>query len=432
MLDYENGMGIKMQKRYNYVVHIIVEATCISPIRVGNSENNMETVLKDKQGIPFIPGTSLAGIFREFLGKENYVDALLGNQNQEGSLVISDGIFQQYNEILRPRIRMNPKTGTGVQGAKFDIAHLEKGAKFVFSLTWAGLKDSKGDTEVIYNMLSSLHSGNIQLGSQKTNGFGRVSIQAKQQIYDLEKATDRKHWLNGTGQYIPILLQKVIDKKYVVFKIIGEAQNILIKGETKDTYNGNNTDKSVKYVVNMQENGEAIVPASSVKGVIRTRMIEIANLLHLDIETKIFGGKDKSGTVIFEDIILKNNRERIIPRIHVNSFTGGVIDGSLFSEAPIWSDITFSIKVEQEDITCALLLFALRDLATGMFAIGSGKTIGRGQIDVKEIEVITPNNQKAIIKVDGKKKIILEDSHKFVENCVKRLEEEHDNRKSEC
>lgn len=407
-----------MPKKYNYIVNIIVEATCESPLRIGNRDNDTEDVLKDREGVPFIPGTSIAGVLREYVTSAYSNESLFGGQNRDGRLVVSDGIFCVYEKVLRSRIRIDKQTGTVDQGGKFDVAHIEKGGRFAFTLTWLGLKEELDEVEMLYDALANLNQGNLTFGSQRTNGFGRVSIEVKECRYDLTKEADRNQWLVGkdTLQVAQkITLDTGTKEKKVIFEVKGKVDNLLIKGEMKSL-----TDKS-DFIENMRANNIPVIPASSIKGAIRERMLEIAQHLQLDVDEEIFGSESKVGTVFFHDVLLEDAQPMKFTRIHINKFTGGVVSGGLFTEETVASDVSFIIKAPQDDTTCKLLSFALRDMAVSFFTLGSGKAIGRGQVDVREIIIKTPDGKSANIKVnvEGVNKVItMQDADRIIANWM--------------
>ena len=65
---------------HRYLARVIIEAT--TPLAIGSGEKNMITdqiILSDVNGLPYIPGTSLAGIIRHALGEEISIQFLFDN-----------------------------------------------------------------------------------------------------------------------------------------------------------------------------------------------------------------------------------------------------------------------------------------------------------------------------------------------------------------
>lgn len=395
-----------MKRRYNYVEHLQITAECLYPFRTGNSENDIETVLKNEEGQFFIGGTSIAGAFRDFCEKvdENIANSLFGSDETEGALVVSEGIFSKATLSLRPRIAIDFHTGEGKQGSKFDMAHLEKGSIFSFTLTYfaqveEGNETSKENKEkeidLVIGCLTALNRGEIAFGGQKHNGFGQVSLNVKRLPLDLTKEAERNVWLSnhleGVNFSVPSALSPFLSLSKVekiTFQLKGHMKQVLVKsGETQD------------YTSHMREAAVPVIPASSIRGVIRQRMTAIAQFLQMEdsFVDDLFGThKNKedlpqSGQLFFQDCYLTEGKTERIKRIRINKFTGGVIPHALFTDEPFGSPVTTVIKLDssfsQQEKACGLILFALRDVALGLVTLGSGSSIGRGVVEVNEISI---------------------------------------------
>ncbi len=120
------------------------------------------------------------------------------------------------------------------------------------------------------------------------------------------------------------------------------------------------------------------------------------------------GDNGLPGLIHFEDAALTEQKKKV-SRVRIDRFTGGVVRGGLFTEEPFCSDLTLRITATDEPALCSLLLFALRDLGLGLYSLGGGWAIGRGQIDVQVIQAESPNGRKAVLRFDGQGNIAQED-----------------------
>jgi hypothetical protein len=169
--------------------------------------------------------------------------------------------------------------------------------------------------------------------------------------------------------------------------------------------------KDVPDAVNIQNaRKDYIIPGSSWKGVIRSRMEQIAGYLgeqHPDnrknyekLIQNTFGvpgeGKEAgaAGNIRFSDSVVGERMENDMavpqPRIHIDKFTGGVMSRGLFSEKYASGKLTAEIDIlnrNNPEQTCGLLILALRDLALGLVSIGSGYGMGKGFLDVETITI---------------------------------------------
>lgn len=423
-----------MGAAFTYAAVYQAEAACRTPLRTGGTDGDPEQVLRGHNGEAFVQGASLAGAMREWLASTSgpaMAEAIFGNQDGAGHLIVSDALFDQTAEqYTRPRLRINAHTASADEGGKFDMAHIGAGAKLRFSLTWLGTAEAvEQELAAVEQMLAAVDAGAIRLGAQKSNGFGQLSLKVRKRAFDLTDARDRQAWLSDQWEGQPLPLPEVEQKQEVVFTVTGRSENILVKSapvlEKKD-------DKTSTYTPNLSEGGRNVLPGSSIKGAVRARVAYIAKLIGLnaDIVDRYFGresqhgdSKDNGlpGKIRFEDAQLSNQKKKI-SRIHIDRFTGGVFRGGLFTEEPISTDLTLRITAPNEPEICGLLLYALRDLGLGLYNLGSGWAIGRGQVSVERIQAVTPDGQTASLCPDGQGGMKAEDPSGLFQDWLERLE----------
>lgn len=419
-----------MSATFREAVRYAVRATCLSPIRTGGTGLTAEQILRDAAGKPYFHGASLAGALREHcrlaFGKDA-AEALFGSQKASGHLVISDGSFPENSATeLRPRLRINGKTGTADPHGKFDVAHLPVGTELTFTITWMGFPEDAHQLTQVEQLLSALHHGQIRLGGQKTNGFGRVQLEVRRQIYHLSDAHDRQCWLEELDEAVPMTLPAVEQAKQLTFVVEGEADSILVKSGNIERRNDRNV------TVPIREQGVSIVPGSSVKGSLRNRVALIGQMLGKpEVADNLFGrmnnGEDNgvAGRVIVDDVRLSDAKSMEISRIHINRFTGGVIRNGLFTEEPLQSPVTLRLSLleapetqethESQESDGGYLLYALRDLGLGLWNLGSGASVGRGYIRVHTITVTHSDGRTGVLRFDGQRRCTMEDSDGILE-----------------
>ena len=391
-----------MKASYTYAVRYDVTGICTSPLRTADANAETEAVLRLHNGQYCIQGSSLAGAFREWVkthADANDDIALFGSQKACGSLRISDGLFSEDTELeIRPRLRIDGKTGSAADGGKFDVAALKTGSEFHFTITWLGCPERLEETETVERMLGAMHCGEILLGAQKSNGFGRVSLRVKRQSYDLFEPAARNSWLADRFSGTDLKLPEETDDSRVTFVLTAYSDSLLVKAPAAEQ-----TDQG-SWVPNLKENDTPIIPGSSAKGAIRARVNRIAAQLGLpeSLTDGLFGrgangtDNDRSGVIRFEEILLPESRAQKITRIRINRFTGGVIHGGLFTEEPISGPAELRLSLPAcEKAGCMLLLYALRDLGLGLYSLGSGSSIGRGLLKVSELRAEAPGGRCA-------------------------------------
>lgn len=414
-----------MGASFTYAVRYQITAVCQTPLRTGGVDGDTESVLRDGRGRAFLQGTSLAGALRAWLetnAAPELVRGLMGSQRVTGRLIVSDALFDpDAEQYVRPRLRIDPVTGAAAAGGRFDVAHIGAGAVLRFSLTWLGDREHEGEPETVERMLAALDSGDIRLGAQKSNGFGRVKLTGTKQTFDMKDPRDRRAWLNDTGPDSPLKLPKAANRRRVTFTVTGQMDSVLVRAAYAEQTGISS------YTPNITEGNRPILPGSSVKGAVRARAEAIADAAGLDAARvkDLFGRSEdggdngRPGQVWFEDARLGDCKKKIT-RIRINRFTGGVIRGGLFQEEPVSGEVTLHISVPDGDpVACALLLYALRDLGMGLYNLGSGGTIGRGYVTVRKVEAAAPDERRAELVFDGPLSCSLKDPNGLAAEWLK-------------
>lgn len=420
-----------MQPTFTLAVVYHVQATCCTPLHSSDALGNVDTVLRTSQGQAYLQGSSLAGALKDYALKklgESRTAAILGSTKGSGSLIVSDAYFSlDARQEMRPRLRINDHSASADDRGKFDVAHMAAGSRFSFELTWLGTEQTEAETKDVEQLLSALNSGLILLGGQKSNGFGRVELAVTRQRYNLMDDTDRTSWLERKFNGEPICLSEIQPENIVTFILHGQADRILVK----DSAPVQKEEGSV--TVNLTENGQPVLPGSSIKGAVRGQVKRIAG--YLGIEEKrvnaLFGrgdaGRDQglAGRVRVEDVLFSPNYKQKITRIRINRFTGGVMNTGLFKEEPLCSKLTLKITAPADDsVGCGLLVYALRDLGSGMYNLGSGDAIGQGYLKGDRLEIEVSSGERAAICFDADGGCSLEDADGLIQNWMQAVRRE--------
>ena len=419
-----------MNATFSYALRYTVTARCLTPLRTANVDGDTEEVLRGIDGRYMLQGSSISGALRDWIATHEgteLADLLFGTQNNPGSLIISDGHFSEAARlVIRPRLRIDGKTGSASKGGKFDLAHIETGSDFAFTICWLGEKDEASITSVIERLLSALNGGEILLGAEKSNGFGRVSLNVTKQSYDLFDSEDRERWLSETEDGEALSLPEVDEKPVTLFSLNGTADSILVKAAAAVQENKGN------FTTNLTEAGVPVIPGSSVKGVVRARSEKIAAFLGLpnSLIESLFGRESRdgdngqAGRLRFADVRFTKGVSQKINRIRINRFTGGVMHSGLFFEEPVSGELTLQVEVPAgEEAGCMLLLYALRDLAIGLYNLGSGGSIGRGFLRVEELTACTPDGQQVALYFDQERNCTVSDPANLLKKWRQSMED---------
>ncbi|MCF0185827.1 MAG: CRISPR-associated protein, partial [Bacteroidaceae bacterium] len=190
--------------QYRFIARVVLEAKTPLAIGSGNKEIHTDaTVAKDVNGLPYIPGTSIAGVVRHALGLVEKEDTFWGFQSNRkddkgnnigcGSEIIFseakmigteskaiDGLqtlkgdfYEAFKSLpVRQHVRITDK-GVGADHGKFDEEIVFKGTRFVFDIEAVSQTD---DTTQFKNVLNQLRSAEFRIGAGSRKGFGKMEV----------------------------------------------------------------------------------------------------------------------------------------------------------------------------------------------------------------------------------------------------------------
>ena len=365
-----------------------------SPLLIGDgagetSENFRDIhVLKNRQGKPFIPGTSLCGVLRDWLASVDApaVPKIFGDLEEMQSSIHADDIALEDGRIIyRDGVRIDSVTGAGVDGGKYDYEAVERGASGSLRLlvTLRGVHDVEKISDVIARLLGKLQDG-IQLGALTSKGFGLAAAENLcADFYDFRNKADVVAWLTGKGaskKIQPTFADSVRENDFVVDAQFKFNSSFIIR-------DGDTTLKS---------RADFVLPGTSLKGILRHRAEYILSRLGLDVAAleNLMGAsssdkKIKSRFIVAESYIASENFAEVEhTRTKIDRFTGGTLQGTLFTTTPAYQknfdaptlNLQFEIR-NADDSEAGLAIFLLRDLWLGRVAVGGEKSIGRGTLN---------------------------------------------------
>lgn len=438
-----------------------------SPLIIGGGINELIDieVLKDDNGTPYIPATSLIGVLKYYF--KNNISEKLGvdydyfwgmseklNSDAQKSIqsaFICHDLHSTGAKIkIRDSVCINPENQTANDEGKYDFEIVDKGA--VFDLFWeVTLREIyHEDTfkRILATIIEPLMSSKIAIGAKTNSGFGKIALKNLEVIeFDFSKKDDVYRWLKKDFSHCISYLDP---KQYVsysnkinLFSI--EAKFALVNSIIIRAYSEK---PDFPDAVNITSNGEYVLPGTSLKGAIRNRALKILKTIQNDgAEQRInqlFGiaGKNESGDKIkslksrvqVEEKVIKNAVSELQNRIKIDRFTGGTIKTALFNSMPLWGgnelkeSVTVNISIRKyEPWEAALMLQVLKDIWCEDLAIGGEKNVGRGIL--KGISAIirwqNKNQQERELEIKAGEKGIIFYMKKSdeIEQAIKELNE---------
>ena len=375
-------------------------------------------LLRDADGQPFIPGASIAGAARSFLaqqskpwaeyqkGDEGQILKRLfggaGDKDTMSALIVADATCasEQAATSIRDGVRVDNRSGSAAEGAKFDVEVVERGAEFELGLKCV-IRDGDDNSELERLFLALLHgfqAGDIRLGARTRRGYGRGKV-ASWEIRDLQMndPEDVMAWLRDKVWSRPasnLTPHPLPSDQRQYFRL--EADFIL---RTSLLIRSSPSDPEAPDMVHLHSAGEPVVPGTSFAGAFRHRASLIATTIGWseNAVSEIFGpvhekeAKDPqeglwASRVWIEERLVKNVESRWQNRVAIDRFTGGSLQSALFNEKPVFpQESTSHLKLkltleEPDDAEIGLLFLTLRDFWHGHAALGGETSNGRGTL----------------------------------------------------
>lgn len=390
---------------HRYIARIVIEA--VTPLAVGKGQKGITTdspVATDANGLPYIPGTAVAGVFRHlFCGEEPVfgstddgslgsriifseaklvgeegkpVDGFLGNQK------LSSEFYQRYLHLpIRQHVRINHK-GTAAGTAKFDEQTVYKGSRFCFHVEMIG---GESESELFKSILQACRDSLFRIGGGTRSGFGKIKvINCGYHCFNLCDPDDRKAYLSlssalnsDTGSIFAPVTLKARNSNLARYSLNLQPVDIFLFGSGLPDGDADATPVLESMVT--WENGKArfkdnmiLLPASSLKGALAHR-----TAYHLNKATKVYADKcdegktrindnalrllfgtegsgsqpQTRGKVIFSDVISSSEyQEKIMSHNKIDRYSGATVDGALFQDKTVYGpSLNFNTEIVIED-----------------------------------------------------------------------------------
>lgn len=434
--------------------HVVLEAE--TPLVIGSGRKTMLTdaaILKDINGFPYIPGTSIAGILSHALdektkgtffgvkstSKENDNDSKGSDIIfSEGKIIdlkgnVIDGISNSSDTDFSNRFKRLPKRnhvrltdkGVAKNAGKFDEEVIYKGCRFVFDIEMVVKSGDLDSASSFFDeVLSSLYSSTFRIGGGTRNGFGKMKVhEIKKRTLilsnecELEKYLNHSSYLSSNYADWEAFEKSSTDEGWITYELTLKPNDFFSFGAgfgDKDVDDIQVREECIEW--NGQNEGtfkeKYLIPATSLKGAIAHRVAFYSNLKEgkyaMQILSEEFdnysGGMNKAVGLlfgyhndeqrrricIFNDLFVEKTdekeKEKVFNHVSIDRFTGGAIDGALFSEKVIDGrdlELKTTIMVKdtgEEGITDALecLERALKDIDLGTLTFGGGSGRGHG------------------------------------------------------
>ncbi|MCH7411422.1 RAMP superfamily CRISPR-associated protein [Belliella sp. DSM 111904] len=425
-----------------YIARFLVEAE--TPLFVGSGQSTLlkdSLVQKDANGFPMIPGTTLAGVLRHSFSKlteEATVSAIFGDSKGgdtgTGSLInvspalmmlderqVSEGLLfdtkwdalkDRFNQLpVRQHVRMTDK-GVAEKNGLFDNEVIFKGTRFVFELELTDYSNTLNESWT--TILKSISSPDFRIGAGSRNGYGSLKVlKVQKKRFDLKsemiqylELSPSFNAIDWNGDYNNKEESSSSSKIHYKLKLAPDPFFIFGSGYgDEDVDNTPVTEEVIKYTPQgIRFVKENLVPGSSVKGAISHRVA-----FHYNKEMRRWAGTDdaklpneavselfgkagkgekdpKAGKVFINDVFLepeKAKNDKIFNHVALDRFTGGALEGALFSEKVSYLteeelEINLFLESNVDEVYKKAFIDALMDICKGLLPLGGMTTKGHG------------------------------------------------------
>lgn len=470
-----------------------IEFELISPLAVGSGENKAtdKDIVRDSSGQPYIPGSTLAGIYRSLFNDDTAnkyfgrvpTEKELKQASEEGRNVFTDSRIIVYDAHIKTGDEKNSvvtkrdmvaldEYKTAVTGAKFDFEILEPGVKFVtyieqnIELPEKPLENEESAEElkraedkkiedglieenqfVINEIADAWMKGKIVIGAKTGRGYGRTRGIARQSVlYDLTDPVQMEKWLDFdmyaddwepdktderchetsisdlkvSGKKNDEKIRMLVEEKTCTITLeLRQQGGISIRQYSTEAGEADyqqltsqalpDQEDERKEDVNM---GVPVIPGTSWAGAFRAQMGKLDPEFRKEgrLAGEFFGKaknntKDKSAEgsktrIAFSESRITKGRWVSYTRNAIDRFTGGTIDGALYSEKTYYNGETeltircdFSkrgkdaVSSRDRKRFAKAVAAAILDLDGGYMAVGGLTAVGRGLFRANKISV---------------------------------------------
>jgi CRISPR/Cas system CSM-associated protein Csm3 (group 7 of RAMP superfamily) len=367
---------------------------------------------------PFIPGSTLAGIIREYIhrseadvsGKtgESACDRFFGyigtggkkgeHNARQSRIIFADAELSDECMIsLRDGVKLDGRK-TAVNMGKYNYEIIEPGTTFESIIEYSG-EDTKSFIEIIKKAAAAINSGEIRIGSKTNRGLGYMKAKGLIKRFTKGNALEwldfdpySFDWSSAEGKIDEAkeFNGMVIDLEIPSTIIVRDynTEPAIAEGNIENLDSGH-----------LHSALGPVIPGTTWSGAFRHRAQVIleeelginAEKVGSFIETA-FGQEvtsrkaAESNLSFFESVI---ERSTIIPitRTKIDRFTGGSLRGALFSEniccnGKTTLQIGIKHSCRNKEAVAGLILLCLEDLNDGLLAVGGETAAGRGIIKV--------------------------------------------------
>lgn len=397
--------------------YLRIEFGLASPLIIGcgKNENTDNDVLTNHLGIPYIPGTAIAGVIRSSVedagvGDDSDMDKVFGfidgEKSRESSILFYDANIvgsdrERFNISIRDSVALD-EYKTAKDGAKFDMEVLEPGVSFVTYAELNEYADIKECQEKFWDAIKVIwNAENITFGGKSTRGMGAVKVNSiKEAAFDFSEKEGIEKWLKFNMYEDNVWEDVTVETRESSGIYVLDIKLKLLGGISIRRYSTNVEEADYEHLTVMSPDKEdediPVVPGTSWAGAFRHRIEELAGETGKALTDKWFGKVETGGNgsktrsrITFSESQISGGAFKEITRNAIDRFTGGAADGALYTEKTYYggnTELKIFIKSDSiDDNFRNALAAAIADLHGGYLAVGGLTAVGRGLFKVTAV-----------------------------------------------
>lgn len=403
----------------------------LSPLAIGSgrAENTDCDIAINGCGQPFIPATTLAGIYRSFLSNEEqqkYFGYIEGEKTLQSLVRVYDAVLLDHQTpqiLLRDNVRLD-EWKTAQRGAKFNYEALDTGTKLTGLIELDKNAWSVELEDKLIKILSALHLGELTLGAKGTRGYGRVHVEVQRIAFEfpsqIEKWLDFSPFDETTWKNVATIdLSKLKSSRdEIIMKLELELQSGISIREyfTNSSPDEKNSPDYIHIRVNTKDEelgdalpiGKPVIPGTSWAGAFRHHFAKLGdkNIHTCDSLFGYVNTKQKErafkSRIRFTESVLAGGTWKKMTRNAVDRFSGGTKDGALYTE---WRYFGGKCELEirlRKPLTDEkrYLAASLMDLHFGLLAVGGLTSVGCGIFKITSLLVNGKNKTACLESYD--------------------------------
>lgn len=424
---------------------------CLTPLHCGGGPEDPlqdQPVSRDAFGLWRVPGSSLAGILRALSERLDpaMTPLMFGETHNrdkaprpsliwcedvvlldfDGQVALAKKLAGQEISVplgpfVRDHVRLDLERDTAIAGGKFDTEIVPAGSRFLMEVRCDGWERELTREEKTHfdRLCAHARAGLLELGGKLGNGYGRYrALECSYTELDLKSPPDMESWLNISrhssrfpyaGQELPLVEEDAClypEGLHGTLEMRLACDSPILIAGGSSIQKGEIHEADMLYALSPWLDyarkklvWRPLVPGSSLKGVMRHGVYRILRDMGLPEEEaakrldQLFGFVDghraRCGKLQVEDCpLLPSPAREFIQHVAIDRFSGGAVEGALFSEEPVWMpglELPLRVHISDADSGDAILLFQLLlDLGKGLLCVGNGRNRGNGRLQSAE------------------------------------------------